>query len=340
MSSVLKDAIEIDTPRAAGTTPLRKWRLLCASDLALRSDRAVYRAALLARQMGAEVLFVHVVSDRQAERVMYLKANRARTRLTLQVERAMAHAPDAFRVEIHLGKPLKVIADLAKEWQADLIVLAAPISRRYEKLLGTTAERIIRSVSCPVLMVHREPTADYAQIAVATDLSMTSVRAARVISKMGLLNGACTWFVHAFTPPANVAPDEVTTAEQLERLTQRWQQLVSAQLSPDLAASGFDLSRVRIVAEPARPLDAIEQISERLRPELLVIGTSRWFMLKRMLMGSVAHQILSRARCDILAVSAASSARANDKDEAEPSRARSRASMQEAPRAPAQLMNG
>jgi universal stress protein E len=340
MSSVLKDPIQTDRPHVAHVMPPRTWRLLCASDLGPRSDRAVHRAALLARQMGAEVLFVHVVSDRQAERVMYLKANRARTRLVLQAERAMAHAPDAFRVEIHLGKPLKVIADLAKEWQADMIVLAAPISRRYEKLLGTTAERIIRSVSCPVLMVHREPTADYSQIAVATDLSMTSVRAARVISKMGLLNGACTWFVHAFAPPTDVAADEGKTAEQLDGLTERWQQLVSAQLSPDLAASGFDLSRVRIVAEPARPLDAIEQISERLQPELLVIGTSRWFMLKRMLMGSVAHQVLSRVRCDILAVSAASSARASDKDDAEPSRAPSHAYVQEVLREPAQLMNG
>ena len=107
-----------------------------------------------------------------------------------------------------------------------------------------------------------------------------------------------------------------------------------------MAASGFDLSRVRIVAEPARPLDAIEQISERLQPELLVIGTSRWFMLKRMLMGSVAHQVLSRVRCDILAVSAASSARASDKDDVELSRTRSYAYAQEVPREQARVMSG
>jgi nucleotide-binding universal stress UspA family protein len=336
----MKDVIEVDGSDATGVAPVRKWRLLCASDLAPRSDRAVHRAALLARQMGAEVLFVHVVSDRQSERVMYLKANRARTRLTLQAERAMAHAPDAFRVEVHVGKPLKVIADLAREWQADMVVLAAPISRRYEKLLGTTAERIIRSVSCPVLMVHREPTADYSQIAVATDLSMTSVRAARVISKMGLLNGGCTWFVHAFEPPSDVIADESKANGELDELQGRWQDLVSAQLTPDLAASGFDLSQVRIVAEPGRPLDALEQINDRLRPELLVIGTSRWIMLKRMLMGSVAHQVLSRARCDILAVSAASSARMTDKNDAKPRRAHSYAYAKGGPREPAQHMSG
>jgi hypothetical protein len=59
---------------------------------------------------------------------------------------------------------------------------------------------------------------------------------------------------------------------------------------------------VRIAAELASPLDAVEEIIEKLDPELLVMGTSRWFVLKRMLLRSVAHQILKRVNCDILAV--------------------------------------
>lgn len=289
----------------ADVIPFVRKRLLCASDLTPRSDRAVRRAAILARQMNADVLFVHVVSDQQPERVMQLKANRARVRLMVQAERAMAHSPESVRVEIHLGKPLRVIAAIAKQCDADMIVLAAPVARRYEKFMGTTAERILRSVSCPVLFVNSEPVAEYSQVAVATDLSKTSVRAAQAVARMGILNGAYSWFVHAFDPPLHgMTADDETAAKRLETYKRQWSALVHAQLTPDLEDAGFDLSRVSISAEPARPLDAIEHIIEKVHPELLVIGTSRWFMLKRMLLSSVAHQVLSRVSCDILAVPA------------------------------------
>lgn len=308
MNSVLGDIGGFGAAQYSSLRTLVRPRILCASDLTPRSDRAVRRAAMLAKQMDAEVLFVHVVSDRQAERVMNLKANRARVRLMLQAEKVMSHAPELARTEIHLGKPLKVICDLAREWDADLVVLAAPVPRRYERLLGTTSERVIRAVARPVLIVSSEPEAEYGQVAIATDLSLTSVRAAQAASKMGILKNAHAWVVHAFDPPeADLNVDPAKHAARVEASKRQWEQLVASQLTPDLTAVGVDASRVRIVAQPASPLQAIEHILETAQPDLLVIGTSRWFMLKRMLQRSVAHQVLSNVRCDILALSASTS---------------------------------
>jgi len=290
----------VKADHASSIIPARQ-RILCATDLTPRGDRAVQRAALLAKQTNAEVLFVHVVDDRQPERVVNLKANRARLRLTLQAERAMGQSFEQARVEIHLGKTLKVIADLAKEWSADLIVLAVPVQRRYEKFFGTTAERIIRAAQCPVLIVQREPLASYTQIALATDLSSISLRTAKAIAKMGIVDGAFTWIVHALELPIERFGEDAQVRESRQA---SWEQLVRMRLSPDLEDAGFDLSRVKILVQPARPLDAIDHILHNVQPELLVIGTSRWFMLKRMLQSSVAHQVLSRATCDILAVPA------------------------------------
>lgn len=303
MNSVVK---EIDTPSrksAKGASQPIERRILCATDLGLRSDRAVRRAAVLAKRLNARVLFLHVVRERQPERVVHLKANRARVRLMVQAEKAMSHAPDLASVEIHIGKPRKVIAEIAAEWNADLIVLASPISRRYDRILGTTAERIIRSVACPVLLVNQEPMESYKQIAVASDLSATSARVAQAVRRLGVLDEAFAWFVHASEPAFNGSPAEEPAAlEELEHRRARWRDVVSAELSAQLAGAGLDLSRVRIAAEFASPLDGIEEIIEKLDPELLVIGTSRWFVLKRMLLRSVAHQILKRVSCDILAV--------------------------------------
>lgn len=267
------------------------------------------RAAVLARQLNADVLFLHVVSEAQPERVLQLKANRARVRLMVQVDKlaadkAIGCALEAARVEIQVGKPLQVISQIAGEWSADLIVVAAPVSRRYERLLGTTAERIIRSVTCPVLIVNREAFAPYSHVAVATDLSATCARVAQTIGRFGLLRDSYAWFVHASDPPfKGVLHNEQTPLDQLELQRRRWQEVVTAELTAQVAEAGLDLSRVHITAELAPPLEALEPIIEQVNPELLVVGTSRWFVLKRMLSRSVAHQLLKRVSCDILAVS-------------------------------------
>ena len=64
---------------AAAGAPQR--RLLCATDLTTRSERAMQRAGLLARQMNAKVFFVHAVDDSAPGRVVRMKVNRAYARL-------------------------------------------------------------------------------------------------------------------------------------------------------------------------------------------------------------------------------------------------------------------
>ena len=77
---------------------------------------------------------------------------------------------------------------------------------------------------------------------------------------------------------------------------------VSVHVARTLTSMGVDLSR-EVLVERTRPLEAIQKCLQIAHPELLVIGTSRWFKLKRMLFGSVADQVLRRVECDVLAIS-------------------------------------
>src|SRR5690606_14774880 len=72
-----RNIVETDRLDSSDSVALPRKRILCATDLAPRSEHAVRRAAMLARQVDAEVLFVHVVGERQPERLVYLKATRA-----------------------------------------------------------------------------------------------------------------------------------------------------------------------------------------------------------------------------------------------------------------------
>ncbi|MFO7305728.1 MAG: universal stress protein [Gammaproteobacteria bacterium] len=153
--------------------------------------------------------------------------------------------------------------------------------------------------TCPLLIVQSEPLTDYARIAIATDLSATSIRTARTVARMGLLEGPLTWVVHADAP---LEKDIITDAKRRATYEKEWKRQVAVQLAPQLAAAGFDLSRTEILVKPARPMDAIDHILDNVRPDLIVIGTGAWFMLRRMLARSMTHQALTRTKCDILVV--------------------------------------
>lgn len=288
---------------ARGAAQMR--RLLCATDLTPRSDNAVRRTALLAQRMNARAIFVHAVGEVPSGREGRMKVNRAYVRLALESERAMSHAPENSTIAVRPGKPLEVITVAAREHDPDVIVMAPPKRRRIDVITGTTTERVIRGTQHSVLLAGRPAERAYQRVVLATDLSPASEHVARTVASMGLLEHAYAWVVHAFHLPY----DDIVTSDRLadeERRVHRraWKEVVTRDVLRTLASAGVDLSRVQVHAELGNPMQAIEHAMERLDPELLVIGVSRWFMLKRILLGSVAHEVFRRVKCDVLAISA------------------------------------
>lgn len=280
-----------------------RMRMLCATDLTQRSDDAVRRAAMLAKQMNGEVLFVHAVSEVRSGRIMRMKVNRAHVRLLSQSERAMRHAPSDAHTAVRIGQPVEAIAAAAEEWSPDLIVMAAPTQRRFDALIGTTAERVIRATQRPLLIVSEPADEQYEKLVIATDLSENSTHAARTIGRMGLLERAHAWIVHGFDPLNHGLSNQFgALGDNVIERQRQWREAISRQVAQHVRDAGVDRRRVQILAEPAAPLSAIRNALERARPQLLVIGVSRWFMLKRLIIGSVADQVLRSITCDVLAI--------------------------------------
>jgi len=284
-----------------GDEPNQERRILCATDLTERSRDAERRAALLAEQMGAQVLFVHAVPESRIQRVRRRMFARAHMQLLSHAERAMTHAPGNARVSVRQGSAMHAITDAAKNWEPDLIVMARPLQRTLDLVLGTTAERVIRATHRPVLVVNAAASHRYRNLVLATDMSDVCVCVARTLISMGMLKDTYAWIVHAFHKPYRAwlgGCRAEPTAHQ-----QQWRRALSSELLRKMSAEGVDPSRVQVVVEHARPLDAIQKCLQQVRPELLVVGTSRWFMLKRILFGSVADQVLRQVDCDVLALS-------------------------------------
>ncbi len=178
-------------------------RIVCATDSTARSDLALGRAVLLARQTGARLTLVHAVDPRQSQRQVRAQVNRAYVHLLSKVDQGLGSESAVIDIDIDVraGGPLDVIAQIASETNADLVVLAAPQRRRLDSIVGTTAERLLRTTGRPVLVVHREARDSYRQVAMAVDLSNVSLPMIQTASRLGVLDNAETTLLHATSAP-------------------------------------------------------------------------------------------------------------------------------------------
>ena len=147
--------------------PLRS--ILALADFSPKSDNAVARAALLAREHGAQLHLLHVVAPRRRAVAALRRRKRddaevaleraALTLAALATRSACTHGVSATCC-VRTGDALQVILEGAQG--ADLVVVAAkrPNPLR-DFVLRTPTERLLRIVQRPMLIVKRPALARY-----------------------------------------------------------------------------------------------------------------------------------------------------------------------------------
>jgi nucleotide-binding universal stress UspA family protein len=141
--------------------------ILVATDFSECSGVAFQSAAQLAQTFEAKIILLHVVSLKHVAVLTEYLGQDADTLVPDLRERAqhhltkfMAHWP-AGKVEVEtmvaVGTPFQEIAVIARELAVDLVVLGGygragggPIE---EIFFGSTAEKVVRLLPCPVLCV-------------------------------------------------------------------------------------------------------------------------------------------------------------------------------------------
>ncbi len=144
--------------------PARRSRILCAVDFSEPSKHALEVAVDLAKQTSAELIALHVVEPviypveygMVAVSVAELERGaltRARTELNRLVTAAVKDAVRA-RACVESGAAFERICDRARADDCDLIVVATHgLTGLKHLLIGSTAERVVRSADRPVLTV-------------------------------------------------------------------------------------------------------------------------------------------------------------------------------------------
>ncbi|MCS6780448.1 MAG: universal stress protein [Geminicoccaceae bacterium] len=278
--------------------------ILLATDFSTRSDRALRRAVLLARQLGAELLLVHVIDPDRPARLVEAERREAHALLAELADTLCGSDRIGCRFELRTGEPFEGVLAAAADAGAELIVLGPPRRQLLRGVLtGTTAERVIRAGALPVLVANGVPAAPYRRVLLATDLSQGARAAAEATIRLGLDRLGTLAAVHVYptATPTLLLRTPVTASEALP-LRAREQREAAAGLARFLADAGLARAR-RLVLAGERPIaDLLLDVATRLRADLLVLATRGKKGLGKLLLGSVADELLRSAELDLLAV--------------------------------------
>jgi len=136
-------------------------KILCPTEFADLSQRALEYAADLAHDYGARLIILHAVETLGAENVTYGEAvsrpqpDSYRQRLWNDLHQVRVPDPDvAVEYVLSEGDPVEAILRTAAEQDCDLIVMGSHGRHGLRRLLeGSVAERVVRDAPCPVLVV-------------------------------------------------------------------------------------------------------------------------------------------------------------------------------------------
>jgi universal stress protein E len=278
-------------------------RIIAATDFSTRAHRAIRRAAVLARQSGAELTLLHIV-DEEPEALAALEIAESRKILEEQIVSIPELREIRCQPTVAVGAPHDAIMKAAAAADANLIVMG---SHRRQLLrdvfIGTTVERVIRTGTWPVLMVNTEVAQVYINVLAALDLSATSTNALASAIALGILNDARMTVAHAFDA---IAKSKLALAdiseERISAYVESERRRAASELQECLSSLSFDAAACSYYVAEGDPVPVMTKAIEKVAPDLLVVGTHGRSGVAKFLLGSVAEQLLRTTEIDILAV--------------------------------------
>jgi nucleotide-binding universal stress UspA family protein len=284
--------------------------IVAATDFSSDANRAVLRAALIARQLGAELHLLHVTGPLAlypGQDVGPADSAAIPAALGEQAEATARVLRERYDIHVHvaqrIGRAHSQIAEYATEVNAGLVVVgargASPLLRL---LIGSTTWRLLRVCRCPVLIVRSEPVAPYGRVLAAVDFyphSHAVVEWSRRLVADGRLH-----LMHALEP----LDESGLRVKGLDgaAIKQRREEMraIAENLLANLSAGlqGEVESQVESHIESGYPSSRILESAAEWSAELIVLGRQGRGGLEDFLLGSVSKDVAQAADCDVLLV--------------------------------------
>ena len=279
-------------------------QILVATDLSIRSHRALRRAGLLAQANGAELTLLHVVDEDQPADLIDIEILEVRRILGEQIIAVPELRGVCCQPVVIAGDPFAGILHTAASAKVDLIVMGAHRKNVLRDIfVGTTIERVIRAAAFPVLMVNHEAERSHRTALAAVDTSELCAHAIRTAQRLKLVEDCRVAIAHAFSPPGQVMMLYAgLTSESINEYVASARRRATSELAAFLKANGFDDQTWLRHVEEGTPFAVISRLVEARRPDLLIVGSHGRSGITKALLGSVTEEALRSLELDILVV--------------------------------------
>ncbi|MHB1215825.1 MAG: universal stress protein [Thiobacillus sp.] len=287
--------------------------IVVATDFSAFSERAVQRAAHIAKQHNAELHVVHVVRPLDLYPSLTLTPDEFghHDRDLQQAEQSRVDAmastlSSQLGIRVHpvtrLGRAHTEIATYGQEVSADLVVAGSRgESTLIDLFLGSTASRLLRVATCPVLIVKKPADMPYREVLAAVDFSPVS--AAVVSHALSLADGARVETLHVLGSEVEqrLRKAKFVRMDMTDWLT-RLRIDAEKQLEALLAQIENGAAVGRLVQSGFPPAVICQAIDAR-QADLVVLGRhGHGGGLQEWLLGSVSKDVAHAAVCDVLLI--------------------------------------
>lgn len=290
-------------------------RILVPTDFSRGAAQAVRYARPLARQYGGKISLLHVLEwpvVPAALGAMMTDEGKLMAAARLKLDewaRSALPAELLDRTLVLVGRAYQDITESARGLRTDLIVMATTGSTGLKRaLLGSTAERVVRHATCPVLTVRaaahsktpgpraRSLAPRFKRVLVPVDFSSRSEAAVRYAAGLARTMKARLGLLHVVAPlPLNFA-----RARAEMRRYDMERKLAARRRLTALAATAPKVLKAEVLLRQDLAGQGIVAAAREWRSDLIVLPTRGLTGVKYIVLGSTAEVVVRHARCPVL----------------------------------------
>ena len=293
-------------------------RVLVAVDGSECSALGVDLVANLAWPAGTEVLVAQAVETGAGlfggpwPALAMVQTDRIEGEIRAEADRTVHHARERLarpglgvEAAVLRGRPATAIVDRARSMPADLIVVGSRGHGTIESmLLGSVSAEVVDRAPAPVLVARGDKTS---RVVLAWDGSSCSTRAADLLRTWPIFAGAAvrvTSVADVEVPwwtgfPVDGSPELLSIYADAASASRKQHDELAREMTAELRAAGLAAEADRREGDAATEILAA---ARAFKADVVVMGTHGRTGLSRLVLGSVARNVLQHATCSVLIV--------------------------------------
>lgn len=295
--------------------------ILCPVDLSDASLRALTHASALAGWYESSLMALYVDTALPIEGAADFEDFACAASSVIEAASSLRAAQDVrtfvdrascgTNVNVVVEEPTHIdtaILDAARRLPADLIVMGTHGRVGVQRLLlGSVAERVLRSSPCPVMVVPPHDTVppstvSFTHIVCAIDFSESSLAGLTWALSLAEEADAHLSLLHVIEVPPELRVSAVVTDRNLDELRAAFEAETLSRLRELIPAHAAEFCSVETATAAGAAGHAILRFASARKADLIVMGAQGHGALERWIFGSKTRDVVSGATCPVLTV--------------------------------------